>query len=353
MKKLRLLTFENIVEPLLNEKVSFIYFPIEWLDIVEIHYKTFLLTSKLKRLNERLYDMFSDILFIQHNPYVLNENTPWIVSKEPIRQEQLDYIFQSWYEIIHDWKPNRLVEPPKYEWQSDLISNLPVLHDIETYSKWVPALISHIFCERPIYLENTNEEEIYFSPLRSQNICEAMSGPIKDEKTQDFFSYVYRFECITRGGENAPLLNISIGIRRFYQEYNHPDIPLLLRRKRGMILISTSEFASNNKKIRFVKLKIQQATTGMKWIKIFRNLKDDFQIGGEVDLDHILQYPKDYIVGENKRVLFPYNERIYKVQGTKIEPGITVKEREFLFKEFQRKFSYFTILPECKKGSNK
>ncbi|MRA75752.1 translation initiation inhibitor, partial [Bacillus thuringiensis] len=109
----------------------------------------------------------------------------------------------------------------------------------------------------------------------------------------------------TRGGENAPLLNISIGIRRFYQEYNHPDIPLLLRRKRGMILISTSEFASNNKKIRFVKLKIQQATTGMKWIKIFRNLKDDFQIGGEVDLDHILQYPKDYIVGENKRVLFP------------------------------------------------
>ncbi len=55
--------------------------------------------------------------------------------------------------------------------------------------------------------------------LRSQNICEAMSGPIKDEKTQDFFSYVYRFECITRGGEDAPLLNISIGIRRFYQEY--------------------------------------------------------------------------------------------------------------------------------------
>ncbi|PEO20750.1 hypothetical protein CN555_30595, partial [Bacillus wiedmannii] len=60
MEKLRLLTFENIVEPLLNESVSFIYFPIEWLDIVEIHYKTFLLTSKLKRLNERLYDMFSD-----------------------------------------------------------------------------------------------------------------------------------------------------------------------------------------------------------------------------------------------------------------------------------------------------
>ncbi|GAB6430880.1 RNaseH domain-containing protein [Bacillus luti] len=349
MEKLRLLTFENIVAPLLNESVSFIYFPIEWLDIVEIHYKTFLLTSKLKRLNERLYDMFSDILFIQHNPYVLNENTPWIVSKEPIRQEQLDYIFQSWYEVIHDWKPNKLIEPPKYEWHYDLVSNLSVLHDNEIYSKWVPALISHIFCERPVQLEDKIEEEIYFSPLRSQNICEAMSEPIKDESTQDYFAYVYRFECITRAEENIPLLNVSVGIRRFYQEYNHPDIPLLLRRKRGMILISTPEFASNNKKLRFIKLKVQQATKGMKWIKIFRNLKDDFHIGGEVNLDHILQYPKDYLIGTNIRVLFPYNERIYKVQGTKIKLGIKVKEKEYLFKEFQQKFSCFALLPACKK----
>ncbi|PHD61349.1 translation initiation inhibitor [Bacillus wiedmannii] len=349
MEKLKLLTFENIVEPLLNESVSFIYFPIEWLDIVEIHYKTFLLTSKLKRLNERLYDMFSDILFIQHNPYVLNENTPWIVCKEPIRKEQLDYIFQSWYEIIHDWKPNKLIDSPKYEWHYDLISNLTVLHDNEVYSKWVPALISHVFCERPLQLKNIHEEDIYFSPLRSQNICEAMSEPIKDEKTQDYFAYVYRFECITRGGENIPLLNVSIGIRRFYQEYNHPDIPLLLRRKRGMILVSTPEFASNNKKLRFVKLKVQQATNGIKWIKIFRNLKDDFRIGGEVELEHILQYPKGYMLRENLRVLLPYNERIYKVQGTKIKPGIKVKEREYLFKGFQQKFTYFTLLPECKK----
>ena len=63
-----------------------------------------------------------------------------------------------------------------------------------------------------------------------------------------------------------------------------------------MILISTPEFASNNKKLRFVKLKVQQATNGIKWIKIFRNLKEDFRIGGEVELDHILQYPKDYML---------------------------------------------------------
>ncbi|OJD58591.1 hypothetical protein BAU27_17140 [Bacillus sp. NH11B] len=116
-----------------------------------------------------------------------------------------------------------------------------------------------------------------------------------------------------------------------------------------MILISTSEFTLNNKKLRFVKLKVQQATNGIKWIKLFRNLKDDFHIGGEVELDHILQYPKDYIMGTNKIVLLPYNERIYKVQGTKIKSGIKVKDREYLFKEFQRKFSYFTLLPKCKK----
>ncbi len=52
MEKLKLLTFENIVEPLLNESVSFIYFPIEWLDIVEIHYKLSLIhfTKNRKQL---------------------------------------------------------------------------------------------------------------------------------------------------------------------------------------------------------------------------------------------------------------------------------------------------------------
>lgn len=237
MKKLQLLTFNDIVEPLFNEKVAYIYFPIEWLDIVDIHYRTFLLTSKLKLLNERLYDMFSDILFIQHNPYILKEDTPWIVSKEPMRQEQLDYILQSWYAVIHDWKPNKLTDPPGLEWHYDLICNLPVLHDKETYSKWVPALITHVFCEQPVRMNNKNEEEIYFSPLRSQNICEAMSEPIIDEETQDYFAYVYRFEYITRGGENIPLLKVSIGIRRFYQQYNHKDMSILLSRKRGLILV--------------------------------------------------------------------------------------------------------------------
>ncbi|NWK69605.1 DUF3893 domain-containing protein [Bacillus paramycoides] len=349
MKKLQLLTFNDIVEPLFNEKVAYIYFPIEWLDIVDIHYRTFLLTSKLKLLNERLYDMFSDILFIQHNPYILKEDTPWIVSKEPMRQEQLDYILQSWYAVIHDWKPNKLTDPPGLEWHYDLICNLPVLHDKETYSKWVPALITHVFCEQPVRMNNKNEEEIYFSPLRSQNICEAMSEPIIDEETQDYFAYVYRFEYITRGGENIPLLKVSIGIRRFYQQYNHKDMSILLSRKRGLILVSTPEFASENKKQRFVKLKVQQAKKGIKWIKLYRNLKDDFKIGGEVVLDHILQYPKEYIAGTNVRVLLPYNEKIYKVQGTKIKFGIRVRDKEELFNEFQRSFPYFTLLPECEK----
>ena len=45
-----------------------------------------------------------------------------------------------------------------------------------------------------------------------------------------------------------------------------------------MILISTSEFASNNKNT-VCKTKNTTSYNRMKWIKIFRNLKDDFQIG--------------------------------------------------------------------------
>ncbi len=49
------------------------------------------------------------------------------------------------------------------------------------------------------------------------------------------------------------------------------------------------------------------------------------------------------MLGENLRVLLPYNERIYKVQGTKIKPGIKVEEREYLFKGFQQKIFLFHI----------
>lgn len=198
-------------------------------------------------------------------------------------------------------------------------------------------------------MENKNEEEIYFSPLRSQDVFEAMSEPIKDEETHDYFAYVYRFEYVTRGGENIPLLKVSVGIRRFYQQYNHKDIPILLGRKRSQILISTPEFELNNKKQRFIKLKVQQAEKGIKWIKRFRNLKDEYRIGGEVKLEDILQCPKEYIRGTNVRVLLPYNENIYKVQGTKIRFGIKVREKEELFNEFQLRFPYFTSLPECEK----
>ncbi|EEL67208.1 hypothetical protein bcere0026_58690 [Bacillus mycoides] len=46
-------------------------------------------------------------------------------------------------------------------------------------------------------------------------------------------------------------------------------------------------------------------------------------------------------------MLLPYNENIYKVQGTKIKFGIKVREKEELFNEFQRICPYFTLLPEC------
>ena len=53
-------------------------------------------------------------------------------------------------------------------------------------------------------------------------------------------------------------------------------------------------------------------------------------------MEHILQYPKDYMLGTNLRVLLPYNERIYKVQGTKIKPGIKVKGKSIYLKRFSK-----------------
>ncbi|KFM99255.1 DUF3962 domain-containing protein [Bacillus clarus] len=351
MEKLQLLAFKNVIEPLMNERLSYVHFPAEWFDIIEIHYKTYVLINKLKRLNDRLYDMFSDILFIRNNPFILTENTPWIVSKEPLKREQLDYICRSWYAIIHDWKPTELPQEIELEWGWDLVSNLLPLHDKKSFSKWVPALIAHIFCEHPLHISipNSYKEELSFYPLRSKNICEAMSEPIKQKETQEYFSYVYRFEIITRGTENIPLLKVSLGIRRFYQKSNRENLSILLKRKKGTLLVAIREPFTSIEETNFVKLKIESGQMGIRWAREYRKLRDVFIVRGDLELGHIIRHSKRYIEGKDIRVLLAYNENTFQVQGTKIKLGISSREKEILFQEFRQIFPCFKLLSKCEK----
>ena len=99
---------------------------------------------------------------------------------------------------------NKLIDPPHLEWQYDLISHFTSITLIKkTFSKWVPALITHIFCEQPLRMENKNEEEIYFSPLQSQHFLKRCLANLRIEETHDYLLYVYRFEYVTREGENT------------------------------------------------------------------------------------------------------------------------------------------------------
>ncbi|YAR63557.1 hypothetical protein ACUIAK_13560 [Bacillus cytotoxicus] len=126
--------------------------PKHWSSLLLEHNRPYELIKKFKLLNKRLYIMFSDILFIEHDPYKLAEDSLWIICLKPLSSEQLEYICRQWYAYIHNWKPTEMPGEVLLEWQPSAISKLSLLHDKKTFYIWVPALISHLFCERASHL---------------------------------------------------------------------------------------------------------------------------------------------------------------------------------------------------------
>ncbi|KEK22801.1 pPIWI_RE module domain-containing protein [Bacillus gaemokensis] len=349
MKTLQLLAFKDVLDPLFYERLSYVHWPIEWSGLLLEHNRPYILKKKLENLNKQLYNMFSDILFIQHDPYILAEGEPWIISTCPLKAEHLDWICRSWYAVIHNWKPTEMPREFPLEWQSELVSHLPVLHDEKTLYKWVPALITHKFCMQSlnISIQNGYKGELSFYPLRSKHICEALSEPIKHEETQDYFSYVYRFEFITRGIENIPLLKVSVGIRRFYQHSDQDNLSILLKRRKGTVLVSIRNPMLNNDKEVFVKLTIESTQTGIRWTKKSRGFLGVLMLEEKLKLVTIIRNLQKYSEDKSVRVLIVYNESTFKVSGTKIERGIGLAEKEALLKEFQQRFPHLKMIPAC------
>ncbi|MEH0004512.1 DUF3962 domain-containing protein [Bacillus cytotoxicus] len=346
METIQLLAFKDVIDPLFEQTVFYVQWPKHWSSLLLEHNRPYELIKKFKLLNKRLYIMFSDILFIEHDPYKLAEDSLWIICLKPLSSEQLEYICRQWYAYIHNWKPTEMPGEVLLEWQPSAISKLSLLHDKKTFYIWVPALISHLFCERALYLSigNKQYEEIPFYPLREQHRCEAMSEPIQDKKTKEYFSYIYRFELITRGIENMFLLKVSIGKRRFYQTANQYANYMIMKKRKGTVLVSNC----HNEKDKFVTLKIEDARFGVNWSKAYRELQNVFMLKKQLDLVKIMQSPKKYIKGKRIRALVIYDENIFKVPGTKIKRGISRREKEVLLQAFHQRFPHCTYIPLCK-----
>jgi len=348
MKQLQLLAFKEVIPTLENETVFYTYWPEKWINLLRLPKEQWKLRKKLEGLTERLFIIFSDILFIQNNVQALDGKKPWIVTKQLLGQEQFEYICKAWLGIIAEDSNSAFEVTREIEWHSGVIKDV-FREDGSAKYKWIPALVADRLCEASLALSISPDlpSSLTFHRIQSGKVFEAMSEPVKQKSRQDYFSYVYRFELITRGIESEPLLRVSFGIRRFYQR-RAKEAKLIRNKQKITVFASIQNPFLEGEKRSFAKLKIEQDRFGVRWEHNSFGLLDDLILGDIPDLKEIMKNPTAYIEGDSTRVLVVYNESTFSVVGTKVQRGMGLPEKEELLNVFLRKFPDFEILPPCK-----
>ncbi|PEF55705.1 hypothetical protein CON32_22905 [Bacillus cereus] len=343
MKQLQLLAFKDVVSVLEKENVVYTYWPEEWINLLRKPAKQWELKRKLEGLTERLFVIFSDILFIQNDAQALMGNRPWIVTKRPLHQEQFEYVCKAWLKVLDENNEIPMLVDNEMKWHNGSVKDV-FEGDNHAHFKWVPAIVTDKICEEPLRLSVSPEiaSDVTFYRIQSGRVFEAISEPIRKNNRQDYFSYVYRFEAITRGVENKPLLKVSFGIRRYYQK-GTKLVNLIRNRQNVTVYVSIPNPFINEEKRTFAKLKIEQGKSGVKWAQNSFKLLDDLILGELPELNEVMKDPKSYIEGVDKQILCVYNESTFSIVGTKVQRGIGLPEKEELLNVFMDRFPNFEI----------
>ncbi|WP_369900868.1 pPIWI_RE module domain-containing protein [Bacillus manliponensis] len=347
MKQLQLLAFKEVIPVLEKENVFYMYWPEEWINLLKVPNEQWKLKQKLSGLTERIFIMFSDVLFIQNDAKALGGKKPWIVAKRPLSKDQFEYVCKAWLQVIDENRDIMTEFMGEVKWHSGTIKEVFSEDDNAKY-RWVPAVVADQLCKEPFHLSISTEfsKKVSFYRIQSGKAFEAMSEPIRRTNRQDYFSYVYRLELVTRGIENEPLLKVSFGIRRFYQKRVKTE-KLIRNNQKVSVFVSIPNPFSNDEKRSFAKLKIEQGKLGVKWERGSFGLLDDLVLGELPSLNEIVKDPKAYVEGENVKVLVVYNESTFSIDGTKVERGMGLPEKEELLNVFLRTFPSFEILSPC------
>ena len=136
MKQLQLLAFKKVIPVLEKETVFYTYWPEQWINLLKLPRERWKLRRKLEGLTERLFIIFSDILFIQNDVQALEGKKPWIVTKQPLRQEQFEYVCKAWLGIIAENSDAAVEVTREIKWHSGAIKDVFEGDDNAKY-KWV------------------------------------------------------------------------------------------------------------------------------------------------------------------------------------------------------------------------
>lgn len=324
--------FEQAFE---TEEVYTASFPAQWWRIIEEEKKDFILPFKSKLLAKRLFSIFPEIIMIQSAGNKLSQGFPWIISKEPINDKAILVVVLTCIKYSNLKNRDQLELTAKLNWSKNSLRDLQEPDYFQLY----PALIAHQFSAVPRRimgikaLENRN---IKFSPVSSGQGFEAVSEPISLGNESDKFSYVIKFELITRGLENRTLIKITPGSRRYYQRPGKNPIFDVKKGFKSSIYISHNHLlsVSNSNLKSFGKFYFYKKGNQLVWEDssgdIIKELYPDF-----LSLEELLQNASELM--NNNEVLIGYSDKAF-TNGTRVKPGISVQERNGLIRAIRETF---------------
>lgn len=328
IKTLHPFLYKNFKEAFCEDEIYVCSFPPQWSEVIEKEKKEFVLPFQPRVLSNRLQSIFPEIIYIRNNKEVLSKGEPWIISREKLSDRAVISVVLSCIKYSNLKNFEELESFVEINWQKKSIADLEdnIDYDYTIY----PAAIAHDFCSklREVKgIEALSNRKISFFTVRSGKVFEAVSEPLSLKPKSEKFSYVLRFELITRGGENEKLLKITPGARRYYQKKNKEAFKDVRSGCNNSIYISHNHLFTKSDSKSYGKFFFSKKGGELQWENNANKILSEFS-SDIPPLSQLLQQSKE-AMHENKEILIGYSDRGF-FSGTNVKAGISVKERNCL-----------------------
>lgn len=324
--------------------------PKSWCDFFRKHeLEPFVYKFKLHTIGEKLQGAYPDILFTSFTVKELTGQTPFVVSVEkyPLQDLWLDLLY--WFQVHIDGIdvlkdiPDD-IRDAKLRWEpfAEEMMEAPYVYHL------VPALFAYDTVQKGLHLsldQKASGISLAYHLVHDHRIsgAEIMSEPqagVKGSKgtskTEGLYSYLLRFNVVTKPGYDEYFLNVRTGIRRFIMKspLNRDENLSSLRKGQHSIYVS---FRKDRKgKRAFVPLRAKPISWDRPPFTAWQSTIDQVAVNyylhrRDLHPDEIYYSPETYAAGQgNVRALICFNQYLNRT-FIDIKPGVGFIERKGLF----------------------
>ncbi|MBR0282469.1 MAG: DUF3962 domain-containing protein [Oscillibacter sp.] len=292
----------------------------------------------IKTLRQLVNSWMDDIVSLK--PLTASsDDKQWLSSCEPFTTERLDKL----YEIIRVWirgtyitevKTSAVRETAKRflsTMQASEFSGLTAARTV-TLSNADGTVNSDAFDALPLLAANRLQGKELEIDGHTVHLCyaaknELVSLPLEDPKTQQSFSYVFRFSVQTTPPGRFALLLCNMSVRRWVRDLQDPEKPVRSKDEIHAHIYLKQQDKYCKIPIQFPYEKGQAKEANWKWQD-----KECYNLYGYEPLPDVPDLWR--MVGQNsKTYLLPYKTGMWSFQQSDIGTGVSASEKEQFYRQ--------------------